>query len=514
MNQPNTFFKRFTRFCGGAAMIMLLLILVPVAVCGLKWTVFESIYGKYEESITFIAHNLPVNLLLTAAALFALFVCHRLIERFARVHLDKALVLLWMAAALFWVLGVGLVQEVDCKDVMDAAKLFARGNYRPMRIAYFSAYPYQLAVCLFEEAVIRLLPFVDVNLFMQVLNVVCSTCTMGLLCALAQMMFESRSARIATQVMAMAFVPMLLYNTYVYGTVPMVFLCSFGFFCFAKYVKDGDKRFLIVCTLALGAGYAAKQNALIPILALAICSFLHLLNTKDARPLLAMALALALGVGLSEFAVWQYEARSGMQLGADVSFLARLVMGLQESETCAGWFNGYTAPFISLDMTAEAQKEIASADLKFRLAEFAADPGMALAFFKDKYLSQWLEPGYSTLWWGFRCSWTGRFNGLARILYREGGTVRIAAEALMNLYQQALYILAVVGAAAGAKRCRNVAVLMIPVTVIGGFLYHMLFEAKSQYIFVYAVYLLPFAGYGLALTGEWVVRMIRKIKKA
>ena len=92
--------------------------------------------------------------------------------------------------------------------------------------------------------------------------------------------------------------------------------------------------------------------------------------------------------------------------------------------------------------------------------------------------------------------------------------MRIAAEALMNLYQQALYILAVVGAAAGVKRCRNVAVLMIPVTVIGGFLYHMLFEAKSQYIFVYAVYLLPFAGYGLALTGEWVLRMIKKWKKA
>ena len=101
------------------------------------------------------------------------------------------------------------------------------------------------------------------------------------------------------------------------------------------------------------------QEVYFPILALAICAFLHLLNTKDARPLLATVLALALGVGLSEFAVWQYELRSGLKLGADVSFLARLVMGLQESETCAGWFNGYTAPFISLDMTAEAQKEIA-----------------------------------------------------------------------------------------------------------------------------------------------------------
>ena len=178
------------RFCGAAAVLLLLAILVPLAVCGLRISVFQSIYGKYEESITFLTDSLAINLVLTAAVLFALLAARALLERFARIRLDRLLVAAWLAVALFWVLGIGLVQEVDCKDVMDAAKLFARGNYRPMRIAYFSAYPYQLTVCLFMEAVMRLLPFVDINLFMQVLNVILSTCTMGLLCALAEMIFE------------------------------------------------------------------------------------------------------------------------------------------------------------------------------------------------------------------------------------------------------------------------------------------------------------------------------------
>lgn len=506
--------QRFVRFCGAAAIALLLLILLPLAVCGLRVTIFESIYGTYEESIVFLSDNLLVTVPLTAAAILALLACRYLLERFARVHLSDALCLLWLAAAIFWVWAIQLQQEVDCKDVVDAAILFSRGNYRPMRVAYYSAYPYQLAVCLFFEAILRLIPGVDINLFMQVVNCLCSVCTMGLLAALAQVVFESPAARRATQLMMMAFVPFLLFNTYVYGTVPMLFLASLGLFCFARYFREQRNGYLIVALFALGCAYAAKQNALIPILALMICSVLYGIERRDIRPLLAALLALALGVALSSFAVWQYEVRSGMQLGADVSFLARLVMGLQESATCAGWFNGYTAPFIDLGVTADMQKEIAAADLALRLGEFKEDPAMLASFMKDKYLSQWLEPGYSTLWYGYRCSWAGRYNGIAMMLYREESPVRMVAEGYMNIYQSAMYILAVIGTAASLKRRGDVTALMLPVTVIGGFLYHMLFEAKSQYIFVYAVYLMPLAGYGLALVGTWISGKIKKTVRA
>lgn len=512
-HSPNLTAERVTRFCGAAAIALLLAILAPLAVSSLGLTVFESVFGRYEESIAFLRDSLPLNIGLTALVLAALLGMRALLERFARVKIGVICSLVWLAVALFWVLGIGLVQEVDCKDVVDAAVLFARGNYRPMRDPYFSAYPYQLPVCLFLEAVIRLIPGVDINLFMQALNAVLSTCTMGLLAALAQTVFEDGRARLATQVMTMAFVPFLLFNTYVYGTVPMLFLASLGLLCFARYIRTRRAGYAAVYVLAMGAAYAAKQNALIPILAVCICAVLDALRTRDVKLVICAVLAFLLGAGLSRFAVWQYELRSGVKLGADISALARLVMGLQESQTCAGWFNGYTAPFIDLSVTAEMQKEIASADLTARLAELGANPGMALSFMKDKYLSQWLEPSYSTLWYGYRCSWSGHFNGLASMLYREGSPVRAIAEGYMNLYQQAMYAMAVVGAAASLRRRGDVAALALPVTVIGGFLFHMLFEAKSQYIFVYAVYLMPLAGYGLTMTGTWIGKKIRNLRE-
>ena len=52
-----------------------------------------------------------------------------------------------------------------------------------------------------------------------------------------------------------------------------------------------------------------------------------------------------------------------------------------------------------------------------------------------------------------------------------------------------------VGALLRSRRLEDV---LIPTVLIGGFLYHTVCEAKSQYIIPYLVLLLPLAAYGAA----------------
>ena len=47
------------------------------------------------------------------------------------------------------------------------------------------------------------------------------------------------------------------------------------------------------------------------------------------------------------------------------------------------------------------------------------------------------------------------------------------------------------------KRKNDMAALALPVTILGGVLYHLLFEAKAQYAYPYMVYMLPLAAAGL-----------------
>ena len=46
------------------------------------------------------------------------------------------------------------------------------------------------------------------------------------------------------------------------------------------------------------------------------------------------------------------------------------------------------------------------------------------------------------------------------------------------------------------------AALALPVTILGGALYHLLFEAKAQYAYPYMVYMLPLAAAGLCALAE------------
>ena len=81
----------------------------------------------------------------------------------------------------------------------------------------------------------------------------------------------------------------------------------------------------------------------------------------------------------------------------------------------------------------------------------------------------------------------------------------------MNVFQQAAYVLALIGTCGMIREKGTGAVqLMLPVTVLGGFLYHMLFEAKSQYIYPYMLLLLPLAARGLTMVGAGIRRIRKK----
>ena len=67
----------------------------------------------------------------------------------------------------------------------------------------------------------------------------------------------------------------------------------------------------------------------------------------------------------------------------------------------------------------------------------------------------------------------------------------------MNQYQQLVFAGTLLGLAALRKK-KDVACLLLPLVILGGLSYHLLFEAKSQYALPYFVMMVPLAGCGFA----------------
>ena len=492
--------QKAARFLTLAALIVFACVLALVTLGALSTTASSAVANNRMNQQVTLARDGFGGLALTAALLLALAAVHAFLRRRAGRRAFAAALALWTAAALCFVLAVGLLPRADSALVIEAAKRFAAGDFSPLEGEYFSRVSYQLGICLPLEGLARLLPGLDLNLLMQALNCVISAALMALLCGLAGGLSGDARTSGAAALLYMAFVPMLLFNMFVYGVLPMLLLCVLAMRCFARCARTGERRFGVLYALLIGAAAALKPNAMIVMLALLICAAVHALQRKDGFLLLCAALSAVLCFALPAGVIRLYELRAGVTLAPDTGMLLRLAMGMQDSVIAAGWYNGVIEEYWPLSVTPEMEKAAALEMLAARLRVFAADPAGAWAFFKEKCLTQWAEPSYDILWYGAVCGKSGRFNGLAHAIFRDGSPVRALLAGYMNIFQQAAYVLALIGTCGMIKEKRIEAVqLMLPVTVLGGFLYHMLFEAKSQYIYPYMLLLLPLAAAGMDL---------------
>ena len=492
--------QKAARFLTLAALIVFACVLALVTLGALSTTASSAVANNRMNQQVTLARDGFGGLALTAALLLALAAVHAFLRRRAGRRAFAAALALWTAAALCFVLAVGLLPRADSALVIEAAKRFAAGDFSPLEGEYFSRVSYQLGICLPLEGLARLLPGLDLNLLMQALNCAISAALMALLCGLAGGLSGDARTSGAAALLYLAFVPMLLFNMFVYGVLPMLLLCVLAMRCFARCARTGERRFGVLYALLIGAAAALKPNAMIVMLALLICAAVHALEKKDGFLLLCAALSAVLCAALPAGVVRLYELRAGVTLAPDTGMLLRLAMGMQDSMIAAGWYNGVIEEYWPLSVTPEMEKAAALEMLAARLRVFAADPAGAWAFFKEKCLTQWAEPSYDILWYGAVCGKSGRFNGLAHAIFRDGSPVRALLAGYMNIFQQAAYVLALIGTCGMIKEKRIEAVqLMLPVTVLGGFLYHMLFEAKSQYIYPYMLLLLPLAAAGMDL---------------
>ena len=492
--------QKAARFLTLAALIVFACVLALVTLGALSTTASSAVANNRMNQQVTLARDGFGSLALTAALLPVLSAVQTFLQRRAGRRAFAAALALWTAAALCFVLAVGLLPRADSALVIDAAKRFAAGDFSPLEGEYFSRVSYQLGICLPLEGLARLLPGLDLNLLMQALNCVISAALMALLCGLAGGLSGDARTSGAAALLYLAFVPMLLFNMFVYGVLPMLLLCVLAMRCFARCARTGERRFGVLYALLIGAAAALKPNAMIVMLALLICAAVHALQRKDGFLLLCAALSAVLCFALPAGVIRLYELRAGVTLAPDTGMLLRLAMGMQDSMIAAGWYNGVIEEYWPLSVTPEMEKAAALEMLAARLREFAADPAGAWAFFKEKCLTQWAEPSYDILWYGAVCGKSGRFNGLAHAIFRDGSPVRALLAGYMNIFQQAAYVLALIGTCGMIREKRTEAVqLMLPVTVLGGFLYHMLFEAKSQYIYPYMLLLLPLAAAGMDL---------------
>jgi hypothetical protein len=306
-----------------------------------------------------------------------------------------------------------------------------------------------------------------------------------------------------------------MYSSFVYGEIPSFALFTVGLWsllrllsCVKKSKTDSKNlfpvRMILLCAISFAGSMALRKNTMVLMLAVLLVTVLETLRRKSLR-LLLLTLVLLLATFLPLPAITSYyEHRAGNELKTGVPPMSYFAMGMQESSRADGWYNGFNFyTYQDTGMDTEATNELSRQAIKERLNYFREHPAYAAGFYRNKFLSQWTDGSYASRQ-ATLATFGGRRDWFVRLY--EGDLANYYIE-WCNLYQNLLYLGSVVfclcqikknSAMRNSSSSDHLPTYIGLIGVLGGFLFHMIWEANARYILPYSLLLMPYAAWGLS----------------
>ena len=445
------------------------------------------------------------------------------VERYVDRHLQYIICRCSLAATLSWIAVAGIwwigssahVPVGDPAFIYGGASYFIEGDYSLLSTGgYHSMHPHQLGLTALCELLFKVVGAYNYRAF-EMMNLIFALGSVYLGYRILSEMTRSTAAIVGYNILMFGCLPLILYTPWVYGDVPSIFFALLAEWMLLRYLAEKKKRHLAILVSALVFAMLVRKNSMILLVAVGLTVLLHALLHRDRRILLAFLLAVVLSYGSYESVYKIYEIRSGYEQSGGIPIIAWVTMGMMENYGAYGWYNNYPKEIFYGEAEGDraAVAAIAKRDLMERLRTFRNDWKYAFTFFKGKVLSQWNEPLYQALYFNAESPEAegGPAPGsLAAKLYDE---YYLKVLSLCDRWQFIMYVGMLCYFLLAVKKDSPILQHTLAVTIIGGFFFSIIYEAKARYIFPYYVMMFPFASHGYRLAVEQVMILFGKYRK-
>lgn len=278
-------------------------------------------------------------------------------------------------------------------------------------------------------------------------------------------------------------------------------LCVYSVYFIMKYTKKEKFRYALIASILTSVAYALRMNNLIYFIAICIYLFLDILNTKKIRKIILKILVILLFATISilpcEIAKKKAMEKLNVSDTSALPAVGYIYMGIQGGGFRGdGWYNT-TYANIGLkygDESIETYKYL----IKKRVNELLDKPFEMLKFFIRKNASMWAENTYSAILFN-HSYYSSKYNSKYKIEKTQSEIEKIDKllldnEQLLNMLQKGvIFVIFLSTLAVLLKFRKNISndVLLLVLIFIGGFLFHTFWEAKSRYIIIYIIMLMP-----------------------
>lgn len=441
-----------------------------------------------------------VFLILAMAVIAGLYVSEKYLNEKIQqwlIRISLILVSVWVGCfGLWWITVVDRLPVGDQAFVYGGASYFIEGEYSFLEATgYCGIYPHQLGLIFLTEILFCFVGTYNYFAF----QFICVELAVGIVIlghVLVREMTEHMSVAV-TYCLLMAFcLPLVFYTGWVYGEIPSIFFALLTTICLLRYEKTGKNVWLAGMVLAVLMALLVRKNSLIMLVALCLVAGVYVLKNKDKKLFVALLVSVILPIIAYQGIYKMYEVRSGIPHEDGLPTVTFVAMGLQENEGKCGWYNNYGKEiYYQQECDTELTTVVAKQDIQSRLKEWKENPSYAVTFFREKILSQWNEPLYQAMFFSTQYM-EGKEPEQGSFVHKLGTEYFLKVLAVCDRMQFILYFGMLCYYIFAVKKNSNILRHMLAVTMIGGFFFSIMWEAKARYIFPYYVMMYPLAAVG------------------
>lgn len=287
--------------------------------------------------------------------------------------------------------------------------------------------------------------------------------------------------------LSITFLTLPMLSTFVYGDIPSLAFSLISIYFVMRYTETKNIKYLIFSALSISFAYILRMNTLIFIIAILIYLGLNFLKgclknnwKKNVLSIAVIALYVIIAFLPSSIIKNYYMNKYSIDKDKSYPIQSFLLFSMMEGPRSNGWYNEDIAePALqNLDKIDEIKKDYTE-KIKERIMYFLENPKYTFDFYTKKVTSMWAENTYSAI----------RNNFLESDFFEKVITgLTFYQKSLLVLYSASSIIVLI-------KNRKNLSLnLILLITIfIGGFMFHILWEAKSRYIIPYVVVLIPIA---------------------
>lgn len=492
------------------AILFLFIIVWLIAVAGFS-TSYINISTEYTY---FVEDNIFGNLIICSIPVgLAFFIKKKCQKRWVQYFVtknSKAILLLCIGViGTLIVLCGSTIPRSDQIEIIKAAQGLKQGDFTMFKTGGY------MQMCQNQNGIVVFLYFLSIffgennYIVFQLLNVAALVLIYKELSEIAACIGINKRCQLAILFFGIFFLPLTLYTTFVYGTLISLALALKAVKHELTFFQNWKWCDLLLAACSITFSIMFKSNSLIFMIAMMFYAFLKMAG-NHRKQIFIFLLTILLFQWFQGAAVESFiENKIGQPMERGISPWAYIAMGLQEGDKADGWWNKYNSvSYFENDCDTEKQAKEAKQYIQDRLDYFVNNWEYAVQFMGHKLASQWNNPTFQCFWVINKQQSNIEQPKWIKRIYSVRGQNFLGK--ILNRLQFIILMGSLLFGVFDTSRGKNGWILLQTIFV-GGFLFHVFWEAKCQYTLPYFMLLVPIAVKGYSNTPRIIEDTIQKM---